>query len=129
MDLSKINAIQKADEGAWLTLLFVDGTELDVKIKIAGMDSMVYRDKQRVISKRRIDRMQSRKRNPLTPEEIEDQGTELLVACILDWKGLENKGVKFPCNPENAEKLLKENLWIKEQVDAFVGDRNNFLAL
>ena len=129
MDLSKVRAIEKADEGAWLDIMFVDGSETDVRIKLAGFDSIAYRDKQREISKRRIDRMQSRKRNPLTPEEIEDQATELLAACVLDWEGLENEGTTFPCNTENAVKLLRENLWIKEQVDVFVGDRSNFLAL
>lgn len=130
MDLAKLKANDKSNDGVWCPIMFVDGTKTDASMKLAGTDSKVYRDKQREITSNRITEMsKGGGRAKVSTEEIEESAVELLSACILDWEGFESKGAEYPLTHENAKALLMENAWIKEQVDAFVGDRRNFLSL
>ncbi len=129
MDLAKIKAVEKAEAGFWMPLIFVDGTELDTKFLVAGIDSRIYLEKQREIANRRIEYAQKNRKKKISREEIEAQDIELLATCIIDWENVEYNEKPLDCTLENKIMVLTENAWVREQIDVAIGDRRNFLSL
>ena len=67
----------------------------------------------------------------MTAEKLEANAIGLLASCFLGWKNVEDSEL-FPkkkpeCNEENVTTFLKKHPWAKEQADAFIADRANFL--
>ena len=124
MDLTQFDVVSPANEGVWMNLEHpVTGEPLDVKIKLAGVDSDYYKKELRKQQNKKF----KKGFRKLSAEELEADTIELLVACTLDWEGVELEGQALECNPENVRKIYKRFPWIREQVDNFINDRANFL--
>lgn len=127
MDLSKL----EMQEGAWLTLLHpTTGVATDIRIQLAGLDSARYREHERKISNRRLKQSLRRggPRQVVTKEELDAEAIDLLATCTLAWENIVENGEPLECTAENARRVYTEYPWIREQVDAFVGDRSNFFS-
>lgn len=134
MDLKDLNTRAKADRGADLHLRHPgDGSPLlgdDGKpwaITLYGRDSAVFAREERAAATRRLERAQ--RGEIRTPQEVEAEGLELLVACTKGWSGnilLDGQALVF--SPAKARELYQGWPWIREQVDAFVGVRANYLG-
>jgi hypothetical protein len=127
LDLSNL----EIQEGAWLTLLHpTTGLPTDIRIHLAGIDSQRYRDFERKVSNRRLKQAFRRggPRHVVTREELDEEAIDLLVACTLGWENMVEAGKEQECTSENAKRIYTEYTWIREQVDAFIGDRSNFLS-
>jgi hypothetical protein len=122
MNISKIKNL--ADEGVWITIE-LDGVETDMEFKVLGSDSKLYRDKQRVIADKRFSKGMLKK---ISSAELEAEGLSLLTACVVDWSGVEDDSGLIECTPANVKQILKDNIWIREQIDAAVADRSNFIT-
>jgi Cu/Ag efflux pump CusA len=123
MDFGKLDVSKKADEGAWLTICDLDGVETDAKIKVAGIDSKVF--------KRRMNKImdaQRKKKNGLNSAEAEREMIETYATCTLD---LENCFIgKKEIKAENVGDVIdfyKEYRFVLDQVVEFSGERSNFL--
>lgn len=105
----------------------VTGEPTDAVILVAGVDSEQYQVAQRQAWERRLDRS-SQGRNKPTFEEYEQDGLELLVACTVGWSGLSKDGKDLDYTPAAARKLYSDPryVWLRTQVDRFIGDRANF---
>jgi hypothetical protein len=72
-----------------------------------------------------------RNRNTGTPEEIDASAVEQLVALTKGWHlvNFEGEVIDHAFNEANARALYtsKQFAWLREQADAFIGDRANFL--
>jgi len=124
MDLAKLDTLSPANEGVWMELEHpVTGEPLGIKIKVAGVDSDYYRKEMRRQQNKRL----KKGIRTISAEELENEVIELLVACTLDWEGIEYEGKVLECNKENARMIYKKFPWIREQVDNFINDRANFL--
>lgn len=131
MDLSKLDVKGAADRGADMPLrhpatgeeLFNDAGEAMV-IRLLGADSEEYRRTVRVNANRNL----KLGRQAPTVERFEQGGIDLLVAVTVGWKGLQFDDSALEYSPDAARKLYTEHLWIREQVDAFVAERANFLT-
>ena len=139
MDLSKLDTVKQASEGFELQLQD-PGTNknLGIFITVLGHDSEEYTKLQSKQNKRRTARMFSAGRfkpGAISDEEIKQDTIELLAECTKAWR---DEGEKLPesikvgvavmeCTRENAIKLYTEYPWVKEQVDAAVVDRANFI--
>ena len=124
MDLTQFDVVSPANEGVWMNLEHpVTGEPLDVRIKLAGIDSDYYKKELRKQQNKKF----KKGFRKLSAEELEADTIELLVACTLDWEGVELEGQALECNPENVRKIYKRFPWIREQVDNFINDRANFL--
>lgn len=124
MDLSTLAV---STEGSELTLTHpVTGAPLPVKITLLGTDSPTFRKAQRAIANRRL---KQAKKTSITVEEIENEGIDALVSCTVGWSGVEIDGKKLDFNPENVRKLYTDLRlpFIREQVDAFIAERANFM--
>ena len=103
----------------------VEDTETDFKIKLAGLDSYIYRNWIKTSLNKRLAK---KKKRDFSFEESERSSVELLAALTLGWEGLELNGEDVPFSYEAALGLYSDpnNKWLREQVDEFVNDRSNF---
>lgn len=132
-DLSKLNTTAKSNDGAWLPLrdpgtfqVLLDDLGEPVQIQLAGVDSDAYRKAQRRVTNMRLNSRRGMAPK-LTAEEMEAEALDILARCTMAWTGIVENGKVLECNYENARKLYSTYPWIKDQVDAFVNDRANFL--
>lgn len=102
-----------------------DGTE--AYIDLYSGDSEIARRHSRTVQQRRID---MRRGGKVTVEEIEAETVELLAALTAGWMlvGLDGQPIEIPYSEQNARDLYAEPglAWLREQVNAFAGDRANF---
>ena len=105
-----------------------DGTVANpATITVAGKDSDTYRTFQRRLLNRRL-AVKGRRDSTPTVEELEEEGLSLLVTCTLGWKNIELDGKALAFSPGAARQLYSDFPWIREQVDAAIGDRERFLS-
>lgn len=130
MDLSSINLEQSADKGAFLHLEHpVTGEKLytedekPIGFDVVGTDSSRYRRKISELANRKMGKRQKH----VTLEKAEQEGAELLSACIIKCHNVTIDGEQI--KPESVEHVLLKHRWIHEQVDDFVGDRRNFFPI
>lgn len=129
MDLNDFNLKEATSRKVELTnpaneapLLDSDGNP--VWIEVHGADSDVYRNAMRFHTNRKM----AKKSNKQTMEEVEAATCKILAASTVGWSGLGVNGQPLEFSEKAAEKLYLEHLWIREQVDAFINERANFLT-
>lgn len=140
MDLSKLNAATTAPKGVAMKVvdprtdepLFDEmegGAKQYVTITLLSSDSNEYKRVSHKVANRKLKKITARGRIPkLTAEETENDQLDLLVACTLGWENVVYEGQPLEFNPENVRMLYSKVPVIREQVDAFIGDRANFLG-
>lgn len=96
-----------------------------VRIHLFGTASKEYRDAVRAMQNRQLKRGSKK----ATAAEIQEEGVQLLVAISESAENLEVDGQKIG-TPGSFRDLYEnpEYSWLREQVDAAVGDISNFLA-
>lgn len=100
-----------------------------VTISLLGSDSDVYQKLSRKQNARRLKHNIGRRGGlKVSPEELEEDALEILVACTVSWDNVVFNGTRLECNPANIRKLYSELPFVREQVDEFVAERENFLG-
>jgi hypothetical protein len=102
-----------------------DGNE--AWIDLYSSDSEAARKAQRTITNGRL---AMRNRNAIDAKRLETEGTEMLADLTAGWNllSLDGQKIDVPFSRANAIELYSERslAWVREQADAFVGDRANF---
>jgi len=94
---------------------------------LAGKDSAQYRKAALALERRyQEDARRMRGAFQVTPEQRRANELSLLVAVTLGWENAELGG-ETTFTPELARALYEQQDWVREQADAFVDDRANFL--
>jgi len=126
-DLAKLNS---EDEATYEVVHPSTGEPLGIKITVAGIDSKKYRDAQRKLSNKRLKQTFGRGVVNKTPtvEEFEAETIDILAKCTLSWEKVVWEGNDLPCTYENAKMIYGNLIWLRDQVDAFINDRANFLG-
>lgn len=129
-DLSTIDTVKDANNGVDVQL-YHPGNNLDlgITIKVLGRDSDLFRKISAQQNRKRIEKMSKGgqfKLTRLSPEEVENDAIMLLSACTMGWSNVVVDGAELEFSRENAAMLYTRFPWIKEQVDAAVGDRALF---
>lgn len=145
MDLSKYDTTAASQSGVFLHLRdladepLYDGegeNRKPVGITLLGPDSDVYKQhvKERSSEVIKMTMKQAGRKNrdaqmiEMTPERLKKQQLDLAVACTLGWSGIGDKDTpELPCTPENVRAVYEKYEFILQQVDGFIGDRQNFL--
>ena len=128
MDLKDLNTTATAEKGAACTLRHpVTDEKTDIILTLAGSDSRRYKTANHMIQNRSL----SRGKFKITAEKLEANALEILAACVIGWKNVEDSDL-FPkgtpeCTADTALAFLGKHAWAKEQVDTFIADRANFL--
>lgn len=101
----------------------------DFYIMLHGSDSRHYRGLINAQSNNRLLKAQrSGRAQTQTAEQIEAQATTLLAGCTVGWNlRMDGKALEF--STEKAKELYSNPAyaWIREQVDSFIHQRQNFL--
>jgi len=128
MDLAKLDLTKNSNEGAWITLKHPASNEdLPMKIKVIGKDSDKFIKLSEDFRRSTLEDMKSNKTVEQRIQTSKEYGDTLLVACTLEWQGIELDGKKLDCTPENIKLVYQRFGWIKEQVDTAIADRAVFI--
>lgn len=130
-DLANIDTVKGANEG-FDVQIYHPGTNADlgISIRVLGKDSDEFRKVSAAQSKKRMAKMSKggfRNATTISIEEIEQETIELLASVTKGWDNVVVDGNPLPFSKENAAALYERFPWIKEQVDAAIGDRANFI--
>ena len=101
-----------------------DGLDNPVEIELYGTSSKTYRIAISAMQNRAL----KRGKKQATAENLKEEGIELLVACSVKANNLSYAG--NPIKDEVAFRALYSDpafSWLKDQVDAALGDNSNFL--
>lgn len=142
MDVSQLDVIKKSNEGFEFQVYNpATGALTGMYITVLGRDSDAYRKLQNQQNRVRMERMTQGGRLRLSvmpsPEEIEREALELLVACTVRWRQLADgdqykdtltvSGEEWVCTRETVARLYKEYPVMREQADSAISERANFL--
>jgi len=129
LDLGNLDTVETAEKGATLEVMHpTDNVPLGIAITLAGADSDLYQKTQNRTINKRAKRFRPGQSLSFTVEEQEENTLNLLATCTLGWEGVVVDGEPLPYSKENAKELYRRFRWLREQVDAFIGDRANFLS-
>jgi molecular chaperone DnaK (HSP70) len=84
----------------------------------------VLRDQQQ---RRMTDMTRAAARTSMTPEEVEALSQELLIRCIEDWSITLEGDEKLAFSVDAVESVMAEFPWLKDQVNAAMGNVADFL--
>jgi len=135
LDLSTLDISSASESGAVMqvthpvsgaVLTFGDGKP--VSLTLAGADSERFRRAQRAATNRKLRANQAGRRVQLSAEELENDALEMIVAATIGWQGISiGADGDLPFTIDNARAIYKKLPWLREQADAFISDRANFL--
>ena len=148
MALATLDTTEAANKGRAVALIH-PATQVSIGIRfyVLGSDSKEFR---RILRKQQMENIEKQKKTRrgiymATPEEIEVNGLEMLVGVTTGWdedikneagevtgvrKEIELNVGEFVAFSPEAVKQIYSNLgfsWIREQIDAEIGDRRDFL--
>lgn len=130
VDLASLDT--SGDHGYEFQVLDPNGEKLDFFVEVVGADSDLYQSTFRAWQRRAANKMKrNRNANPIAdPEEVEANALELLGTVTRKWRGdVKVDGQPLPpCSPDSVAKLCKRLKWLREQIDAAVHERSNFLG-
>lgn len=120
-DLSKNNFAETAEAGYEFQLRLPTGDLTDAFVTVRGDNSKTVRAFNRrkfteMRQKQQIAKRRGRDEEEFTIEEGEDLAVESAIVRIISWKNIAEKGVEIPFTKENADRILREHPWIREQV-------------
>jgi len=128
MDLDALDTRAGSDKGFELELLHpVTREPLGAHITVLGKDGDTYLQKSSEIRRRRLERAARGVNGAAMVDVVEAEGIELTAACCRSWTGIKKGDKEWPPGEASAVRLLTQFEWIREQVDAAIHNRANFL--
>lgn len=129
-DLSTLKTV-KADTGAVMDVLHPQTDEpiKGMTITLLGQDSEVYRKIQQARQQVTINRMaKGKKAVDLDAEKLAEDTIDDLVKLTVGWEGFAEGKTRLEFSKEAAHRIYSDPgyAWLKDQVQAFIGDRANF---
>lgn len=95
----------------------------EMSIKVIGGDS----DKVAKIKNAMVDRFVQQGKLTKTAAKQDEERIDFCVQCTLGWSGILYNGQPLEFTAANAKTLYTNLGWLREQVDIFIGQRENFL--
>lgn len=129
LDLSTLDTSQLADEGVDMPLRHFETREVlkngdaPITLRLLGNDGERFQENFRALLSRRMKEAPDK----VDPERADDDAIDLLVASTVGWSGIVVEGKEMAFTPANAKALYRRFKWIREQAEAFVARRANFI--
>lgn len=127
MDFKTLDVTAAANAGALLQITHpATGEDLEgTTITLLGQDSDTYRKE---VKRRAEQSLNGKGRNKkIDLDEAQRKGAETLAKLTTGWTGFEEGKKEVECTFENAVRMYLEYPWLREQVEAFISDRANFI--
>lgn len=97
---------------------------------VLGPDSEVYQRKQKEHTNKLLRNAQQRGGSAkVTAEQVEMNRLEMLTAVIVGFKNLALNGETLEFSSQNARMILKDYPFIREQLEVFLSEAGNFIAV
>ena len=131
LDLAITNIAAQSESGYEFELLHPatgEGTGGFIKVR-GGSSKIVQNHARKVVTEMQKREKVAKGKNKevdYSLEELEDMSVERAVVRIISWHGISENGKEVPFTKENAERILKEHSWIKEEVFTNSDDLGNF---
>lgn len=131
-DLKKNNVAELGEAGYEFELKFPGTFEsTGAFVKVRGSESKTvkaftrkkFEEYQRKVA---ADKRRGKVNDDISLDEAEELAVESASVRIISWKGIEEDGINVPFTPENAERILTEHSWIRDQVMEASNDLANF---
>jgi hypothetical protein len=104
---------------------------IGMKVTVYGSDSALCKKVNAEQSRRRLAKIEKAGKGytltSVSPEEREEDAIELLASCTASWEGAVMDGAAVDCSYDNAADLYVKLPWLREQIDAGIGARANFI--
>jgi len=136
-DLAQVDTKTLADSGVDMPVKTLEGQPLlarngeGIAITVLGSDSNKYRALTRAQVRKRMEQMAGGKTPVMTEADMDETDRDvldILVACTVGWKNVLNTaGEPIQFTEENVRKLYANYPVIREQVEAFISNRTNFI--
>ena len=128
MDFTKLDVTTAANAGAVMQVTHPStGDDLEgTTITLLGQDSDIY---QKEIKKRAEQSLNGRggRNKKVDLDDAKLKGAELLARLTTGWTGIAEGKTDVECNFENCVKMYLKYPWLREQVEAFIVERGNFM--
>lgn len=123
LNLQKTNLAEKAESGYEFELSLPESQERTGGfVTVRGRMSPVVRNHAKrkyteFTQKEAQAKRRGKELEPMSIEDAEDAAVENAINRIISWRGIGlEDGVELPFTKENAEKVLREHTWIRDQV-------------
>ncbi len=120
LDLAKQDPSKAAEAGFEFNVVLPDGTETEATVKVRGRNSKKVQAFTRQLSQEITQREQVQarrgKKTEMTAEEIEELAVRVSANRVISWTKLGKDGVELPYSEENAEMLMKDYPFLREQI-------------
>lgn len=131
LDLSKNNFSEIAEAGYEFQLRLPTEELTDAFITVRGDHSKTVKAFNRkkfteMQQKQRSNKRRGRDDDDFTIEEGEDLAVESAIVRIISWRNISEGGKEIAFNKENADRILREHPWIRDQVMKEAGEVLNF---
>lgn len=129
MDLLELDLTKSADAGATLEIrhpisdeVLTDKKGNPVTVTLLGSESSAFMNEMKARARKQ---MGKKVKQPSIEDTIRDSA-EVLAACTVSWSGMTEGGEDLPCDKATATRLYIKYTWLRQQVDEFIADRENF---
>ncbi len=117
MNIEDLYTVESHESGADMQVKDDTGKELDMYLKIAGVDSKIFRKVKNEL-----------RREILKDVDADTEGlrAKSLAQVTLGWKGFQSEGEDLEFTQEKAEQLYINAPYLMDQADQFINKRENF---
>ena len=100
-----------------------------LSVTVHGPYSPKYKAFVRKQQQSRLQSVSKQHRNTLTitADEIEQGALDLIIACIESWNLSFEGDAVLPLNEENIREVFRQHPWVRDQLDAAMGNAADFL--
>jgi hypothetical protein len=116
MKLKDIYTVDDHEAGAEIQVRDGEGNLTPLWIKVKGADSVQYRKQIKIQKNAYREALMKNKQ-----ADDEKYIVKALVECVVGWRGTDEKYSKKLC-----EELLTKAPFVREQIDEFISERQNF---
>ena len=117
MDISSLRPLEEVEVKIFHPLT---RDETDIVFTVCGTDSKQYRQAVRDIMVKRMADQEA------DSSEFDNDEIEILARCTIDFKGLLIDGKEPEKSLESIMQIYSDFSWLKDQVDKFIANKNNF---
>lgn len=133
LDLTKQNLAEQNEAGFEFELLYPGSQEkTGAFVKVRGVQSPTVRAFQRKkYNEFRVREQAAKRKNKeeeITLDEAEDMAIESAINRVIGWKGIAEGNVEVAFTKENAERILRQHSWIRDQIMEESDQLLNFLG-
>lgn len=128
-DIAELHTAEAANDGAEMQVRGPDGKPRDCYIMLAGIDAPEWRTRQRTRQRAAIERaIAAASGADMQPAPTaDDVDLDDLVAAVRSWRGFTTDGADYECTPDNVRALFTNAPYIRDQADAFIARRSNYI--